>query len=88
MNYQDLITSMERFGSTQRDICIHSIGIDPDQIQENVIVAPWWEPPTFPDFGIFKYLSKSDYSSIKFWDLTVDGLKMSYKRFFQEKAKL
>lgn len=78
MNYQDLITSMERFGSTQRDICIHSIGIDPDQIQENVIVAPWWEPPIFPNFGIFKYLSKSDYSSIKVWDLTVDGLKMSY----------
>ncbi len=28
MNYQDLIGSMERFGSTKRDICIHSIGVN------------------------------------------------------------
>ncbi len=40
MNYQYLIVSMERFGSTKRDICIHSIGIDPDQIHKNVIIAP------------------------------------------------
>lgn len=78
MNYQDLIVSMERFGSTKRDICIHSIGIDPDQIHKNVIIAPWWEPPIFPGFGTFEYLSESDYSSIKVWNLTIECLKISY----------
>lgn len=78
MNYQDLIGSMERFGSTERDICIHSIGVDPNQIHENVIIAPWWEPPTFPQFGTFEYLSESEYSSIKVWNLAVGGLEISY----------
>lgn len=78
MDYQDLIGSMERFGSTKRDICIHSIGVNPDLIHENVIIAPWWEPPTFPKFGTFEYLNESNYSSIKVWNLEVEGLKISY----------
>lgn len=78
MNYQDLIGSMERYGSTKRDICIHSIGVDPDQIHENVIIAPWWEPSTFPNFGNFEFLSESNYSSIKVWNLMGEDLKVSY----------
>lgn len=42
------------------------------------MIAPWWEPSVFTDFGNFDYLCKSDYSSIKVWNLTVDGLKISY----------
>ncbi len=78
MNYMDLITAMEKFGSTKRDICIHSIGVDPEQIQENVIIAPWWELPIFPDFGTSEYLSETDYASVKVWNLTVDSLNISY----------
>lgn len=78
MNYQDLIASMERFGSTKRDICIHTIEIAPEQIHKNVIIAPWWEPRSFPEFGTFEYISESEHSQIKVWNLTVGDQNITY----------
>ncbi len=48
MNYAALIEGMKRFGSTERDICIHGIGVPPEQVQECVwnrlrhFVRPGW----------------------------------------------
>jgi hypothetical protein len=76
--YQDLISGMEKFGSTKRDICIHGIGISPEKVHENVIIAPWWEPSHISSIGTAEYLSTSDFSSIKVWDITSDTTKMTY----------
>ena len=78
MNYNDLIAGMKRFGSTEVDICVHGLGIIPDQVQENVIIAPWWEPPTLPRLGKAEYLSESDFSAIKVWNITSESLKITY----------
>ncbi len=59
MKYEDLISGMERFGSTKEDICIHGLGISAEKVQENVIIAPWWEPSVFPSLGTPEYLSAS-----------------------------
>ncbi|SCL86449.1 AMP nucleosidase [Sporanaerobacter sp. PP17-6a] len=76
--YQDLISGMERLGSTKRDICMHGIGISPEKVHENVIIAPWWEPSYIPDIGTAEYLSESDFPSVKVWNITSDTAEMTY----------
>lgn len=78
IKYEDLISSMERFGSTKRDICIHGLGITPEQVQENVVIAPWWEPSGMPGLGAAEYLSESDFASIKVWNIKSDTCEMTY----------
>lgn len=78
MKYQELISGMERFGSTKRDICIHGLGISPENVHENVIIAPWWEPPTLPSLGSTEFLSASEFSAIKIWNITINTIKMTY----------
>lgn len=69
MNYAQLINGMKRFGSTEKDICVHSIGILPEEVNENVIIAPWWEPSFMPDLGTAEYLSSSESAAEKVWNI-------------------
>lgn len=78
MIYQDLLLGLERFGSTKHDICVSTIGVEPEQIHKNVIVAPWWEPAVFTNFGTYNFLSASEYDSIKVWDVKTDDLEITY----------
>lgn len=78
MNYSKLIDGMKRFGSTEKDICVNGIGILPEQVNENVIIAPWWEPSYLPDLGKAEYLSASDDSPTKVWDITAEKTKITY----------
>ena len=74
MNYEQLIFGMKKYGSTNEDICIHGIGVPPEKVNERVIIAPWWEPSTFPEFPDAEYLSGSDHASIKVWNLNEMGI--------------
>ena len=44
MDYHDLVTAIERYGSTQEEICKMVLGLGIDDVNESVIIAPWWEP--------------------------------------------
>lgn len=78
MDYKHLIDEMKKYGSTEEDICLHGIGILPNQVNENVVIAPWWEPPVLQKLGETKYLSKSESSAIKIWNVRSDDLKITY----------
>ena len=78
MDYKHLIDSIKRFGSTDEDICVHGLGILPEQVHENVIIAPWWEPSVLQGLGEAEYLSESDFSAIKVWDIKNDGADITY----------
>jgi len=78
MDYEAIIRGMKRFGATEKDICMHGIGVPPEQIHGNVIIAPWWEPSRLPDLGKAKYLSESDFSAVKVWDITASETKITY----------
>ena len=78
MKYQDLISGMERFGATKHDVCLHGIGVSPEHVRENVIIAPWWEPTTLPGLGTAIYLSASDTPVTKVWDISSGTTKMTY----------
>ena len=69
MDYQKLINGMKRYKSTELDICMHCLGVTPDKINKNVIIAPWWEPKSLPLLGETDYLSESMFSAIKIWNI-------------------
>ena len=76
MDYERLILGMKKYGSTDADICMHGIGVLPEKVNWHVIIAPWWEPDTFPELAGAEYLSASDYSATKVWNL--DKLGITY----------
>ena len=78
MNYSDLVEGMKRFGSTEKDICLHGLGVPPEQVQKNVIIAPWWEPLIFTQFSNSELLSVSEFSAIKVWNIKADDLCITY----------
>ena len=58
---------MEKHGSAEKNICLHGIGILPNQVNENIVIAPWWQPSVLQKLGKAEYLSESSgaFSSLK-----------------------
>lgn len=76
MDYEKLINAIKKYGSDDRDLCLFGIGVSPEQINENVIIAPWWEPSMLPLLGNAEYISASEHVEIKVWKIdgkSVDG---------------
>lgn len=80
MEYRKLIDGMRRFGSTEADICRHMLGVGREAIRENVILAPWWQPASMPELGSARYLSESDFSAIRVWDIEFPSGGCTYIR--------
>ena len=80
MKYEDLLAGIRRYGVQDQDLCMNQLGVPSDHIQENVLIAPWWEPAMFPQLGEVKYLSPSASPSVKVWDIFNKecGLHMTY----------
>ncbi len=78
MNYQQLLEGMGKYGILKKDICLNSIGVEDRYINENVIIAPMWEPALFPDFQSVEYLSKSESDHIKVWNIETDAKGITY----------
>ena len=69
MDYQQLLNGMKKYKSTEVDICFHCLGVAPEKINKNVIIAPWWEPKSLALLGEAEYLSESQFSAIKVWNI-------------------
>lgn len=78
MDYAELINGLKRFGSTERDICIQGIGVEPEKICEKVILAPWWEPSSLPGLGESTFLSNSERDAVKVWNLRLRKTDVTY----------
>lgn len=77
MDYQALIQGLQRYGSTERDICTHGLCVEPERIRENVVIAPWWEPGTLPGLGDAERLSPPGHA-LGVWDIQGNGIEMTY----------
>jgi purine-nucleoside phosphorylase len=77
MDYNALISSIKRFGSTEQDICMYGLSTAPGHIKENVIIAPWWEPDSLPGLGKAELLSSSSHA-ISVWNITGENHEMTY----------
>lgn len=78
MQYSDLIAGLKQYGSTDHDICVHGLGIPPEDVRERVVIAPWWEPSTLPDLGKAEYLSPSDHAATKVWNVASPEFEMTF----------
>ncbi len=78
MYYQQLLDGIKKYGSNEKDICLHCIGIEADKINKNVILAPWWEPSALPNLGKAIYLNESDFSAIKVWNIENENGNITY----------
>lgn len=70
MNYNDLLNSHLRFGTTNEDIIKYK---GYEQILENVVIAPWWEHTMFENMGF-----KIEQTSRKVYNLYRDDVSFSF----------
>lgn len=76
ISYQDLLIAIGKYGSNDpKVICKHCIGVDINDINENVILAPWWEPNVFDNFGE-SFLIQS--GTEKVWNITCGNKNFTY----------
>jgi hypothetical protein len=77
MDYSKLILDIKKYGSTEYDICKSNLCVTPEQVKENVIIAPWWEPGTLPGLGEADLLS-SPAHAINVCNIKNDDMEMTY----------
>lgn len=70
MNYNDLLNSHLKYGTTKEEI-INSKGYE--KILENVIIAPWWKHTMFDNFGF-----KVEQVNEQLFNLYRDDISFSY----------
>ncbi|MFA5332463.1 MAG: hypothetical protein WC342_08805 [Methanoregula sp.] len=78
MEYSDLLTAIEHFGSTREDMGQMVFGRAYDKIQDRVIIAPWWEPPVFSGLGELQFLSESEHAAVKIWNVVTENSEITY----------
>lgn len=81
MDYQQLINGMKKYKSTEVDICTHCLGVPPEKINENVIIAPAWEPPSLALLGEAQYLdAPGSAEKIKIWNIASSVGDITYMK--------
>jgi purine-nucleoside phosphorylase len=79
MAYKDLLLGIERFGSSAEDVCQCGLGVSIAHIRERVVIAPWWEPPSFSNLGRdITLLNSSEFPSVKVWNISASGFEMTF----------
>ena len=78
MDYNKIILGMKRFGSTEQDICKHGLRVTLENIKENVVIAPWWEPSSLPKLGKAELMNPSDSGDTKVWNIKGENIDMTF----------
>ncbi|MCK5128919.1 MAG: phosphorylase [Clostridiales bacterium] len=79
--YKDIIDGMKKYGSSEEDICISTLGVSKEKISETVIIAPWWKPSVFKNFEEnASLISKSESSHPQIWEIEINNTKISWVR--------
>ena len=79
MDYTHLINGMKKYNATEIDILKHSLGVLPEQINENVIIAPSWKPDIFIEFREAEVLTNPN-RFISVWNVESNNEVISYIR--------
>lgn len=79
MIYESLLRGNKTFGSNPDDICLHVFKCEPEEINEYVVITPWWRPDIFPCFAD-KIDIAFDGEHCNVWNIKMDGLNLTYIR--------
>lgn len=77
MKYEILLDGIKKYGSSSEDTCKQIFGISGSQINQKVIIAPWWEPTIFDEFRNRATLI-SEVCTIKVWNLVYNLINITY----------
>ena len=71
--------SMKKFGTTLEDICLNTLGICTDQINENIIISPGWFPERlFATSEIEEIVPSSPLFQYKIWNIKQGDFTATY----------
>ena len=78
MIYDYLMNGNKRFGINLIDLCRSRLGCEPNEINKNVILAPWWKPEIFEEHvNSINLLSDMRNET---WNLDIGNKKITYIR--------
>ncbi|MBD5156927.1 MAG: phosphorylase [Butyrivibrio sp.] len=79
MDYNSLLSGMTMFGSSVEEICFNTLGISADNINENVIISPGWQPERlFKTNNITQIVQSSPLFGYKVWNIEHNNTDISY----------
>jgi len=74
-----LLSSMIKYGTTIKDICYNTLGVDADRINETVILSPGWLPDRlFEKSGIEEVVQSSPLFQYKIWNIKQGNFISTY----------
>ena len=77
MDYNELVSAIQQYGSTPEDICKLFLGVGGEKINEHVIIAPWWEPSAFARVAKdAEFLIQS--ANVRVWNLNSADQTITY----------
>lgn len=77
--YKWLLQGNERFGTKAEDICRNVLKCEPKEINECVVIAPWWKPNIFETFG-GHIETGFDGEHTNIWNIHMGELSFTYIR--------
>lgn len=81
MDYNSLLLSMNKFGATTTEICLNTLGIQADSINENVIVSPGWQPERlFSKTEMEQVVHSSPLFGFNIWNIEHNNNHITYIR--------
>lgn len=79
MDYNSFWDSLRKFGGSIEDICLNTLGIDLNKINETVIVSPGWFPERlFATGEIQEIVQVSPLFQYKIWNIKQNDFELTY----------
>lgn len=81
MDPKHFLDGMRKFGSTMEEICLNTLGLVPEKINETVIISPGWFPERlFAADDITGLIQGSPLFGYQIWNVKQDGFALTYIR--------
>ena len=81
MDPKHFLDGMRKFGSTMEEICLNTLGLVPEKINETVIISPGWFPERlFAADDITELKQGSPLFGYQIWNVKQDGFALTYIR--------
>ena len=79
MDHNSILSGMTSFGASAKEICLNTLGVSADNINENVIVSPGWPSERlFNSDNITQIVRSSPLFGYKIWNIKCSNIDISY----------